>query len=299
LVTDFEAQVRQFALAAWPDFGWSQAEVRVGAFHTVAIPPDGPVLRLTTGSHFRRRAQREARTLQILTGIVLPVPIPRVLAGPVDSAHWSATLITRVPGAQAGDISRTSHQRTEAYAALLAALEATGTSALSSLPVPRTWCGGAEWPAIGQDDLIPLLDQDARRPALTRVWELLQVEDPGARVLCHGDFGPHNILWHQDRAAGLIDLDHACLGDPAIDLAPLIGFHGLQAIRPMARSGALKRAMFHRATLPLQVAAAAHLNGSYELRDHALRNFTARNGSGTLFDPTGFTPADLPGNPAR
>jgi aminoglycoside phosphotransferase (APT) family kinase protein len=117
-------------------------------------------------------------------------------------------------------------------------------------------------------------------------------------VLCHGDFGPHNILWHQDRAAGLIDLDHACLGDPAIDLAPLIGCHGVQAIRPIARPDALKRAMFHRATLSLQVAAAAHLNGSYELRDHALRNFTSRNDNGTLFDPSGATPADLPDSPA-
>lgn len=93
--------------------------------------------------------------------------------------------------------------------------------------------------------------------------------------------------------AGLIDLDHACVGDPAIDLAPLIGFHGLQPIRPLADPETLRRALIHRATLPLQVAAAAHLNGSYELRDHALNNFATRNARGTLFEPTGMTPADL------
>jgi aminoglycoside phosphotransferase (APT) family kinase protein len=298
-VTGFEALVRQFALAGWPDFDWSQAEVRVGAFHTVAVPPDGPVLRFTTGSHYRLRARREARTLQILTAVALPAPIPQVLAGPVDSDRWSATLITRVPGTETDDLNRASHQRTETYADLLTALQATETATLSSLPAPRTWCGGTEWPDIVRSDLAPLLDQDARRQALTRVSELLEVEDPSASVLCHGDFGPHNILWHQDRAVGLIDLDHACLGDPAIDLAPLIGFHGLGAIRLIARPDTLRRAMFHRATLSLQVAAAAHLNGSGELRDHALRNFTSRNASGTLFDPTGATPADLSDNPAR
>jgi aminoglycoside phosphotransferase (APT) family kinase protein len=102
-VTDVEVKLRDYALREWPGFNWSRAEVRVGAFHTVIIPPTGPILRLTTGNHFDTRAQREARTLQTMARIPLPVPIPHVLAGPVAADDWSATLITRVPGSQADE----------------------------------------------------------------------------------------------------------------------------------------------------------------------------------------------------
>jgi aminoglycoside phosphotransferase (APT) family kinase protein len=164
---------------------------------------------------------------------------------------------------------------------------------MPDLPPPRTWCGGSQWPNLVQQDLAPLLNTDAQRSASDRVTQLLDVEDVSAGVLCHGDFGPHNILWDQDHPASLIDLDHACVGDPAIDLAPLIGFHGLQAIRPIAPPSTLQRAMIHRATLSLQVAAAAHINRSFDLRDHALRNFANRTAQGTLFEPTGMTPTDI------
>jgi hypothetical protein len=48
--------------------------------------------------------------------------------------------------------------------------------------------------------------------------------------------------------------------------------------------------MRHRASLPLQVAAAAELTGDQHLRDHALTNFTTRLAAGTLYDPAGARP---------
>lgn len=291
-MTDEEVKIRDYARVEWPAVDWTNAAVRVGAFHIVVIPSTGPILRLTTGIHFDTRAQREARTLQAIAGVALPVPIPHVIAGPVESDDWSATLITRVPGHQIDDVTTATPERIQSYADLLTALHAAKPSTMHELPARRTWCGGDEWPALVRHELAPLLNPDAQRSASDRIAQLLDIE-ASPSVLCHGDFGPHNILWNDNRPASLIDLDHACIGDPAIDLAPLIGFHGLPAIRPIADRETLRRAMIHRATLSLQVAAAAHLNGSFDLRDHALDNFATRNAQGTLFEPTGMTPANL------
>lgn len=93
---DVEGRLRDFALGEWPGIDWTHAEVRVGAFHTVVIPPSGPILRATTGNEFGIRAQREARTLESMARIALPVPVPHLLAGPVEADDWGATLITRV-----------------------------------------------------------------------------------------------------------------------------------------------------------------------------------------------------------
>lgn len=292
-MTDAQVQLRDYALAEWPGIDWARAEVRVGAFHTVAIPPTGPILRITTGNQFSIRAEREARILQAMARIALPVPIPHLLAGPVEADDGSATLITRMPGSQTDDVTTVNPGRIQSYVDLLAAFHAADPATMSDLPAPRTWCGGPQWPTLVRQELAPLLNVDARRSASDRIAQLLDTEDAGPGVVCHGDFGPHNILWDEDHPASLIDLDHACVGDPAIDIAPLIGFHGFQAIRPIADADTLRRAMIHRATLSLQVAAAAHLNGSYELRGHALKNFTSRHAQGTLFEPTGMRPEDL------
>jgi hypothetical protein len=53
----------------------------------------------------------------------------------------------------------------------------------------------------------------------------------------------------------------------------------------------LRRAMLHRATLSLQVAASAELCHDYSLRDFALNNFTRRWNAQTLYDPDGHVPS--------
>jgi len=153
----------------------------------------------------------------------------------------------------------------------------------------RAWCGGSAWPAIVEAHLLPRMRPRVQVSAAQRVEAVFTMESDDT-VFCHGDFGPHNILWNGDRPTGLIDLDHACLGDPAIDLAPLIGFHGAAAVASLCSPEELRRAMIHRATLSLQVAAAAHLAGLEGLRDHALANFARRVADGTLFDPGGLAP---------
>lgn len=262
-----------------------------GAFHLVLTAPNGPSLRATLGERGRERSRREASTLETLDAAQLPLTIPQVLDGPlwVDTARTWVTCLTTVPGAPAADLAECSAQRLSAYADILTALRAA-TSGCGPLPPVRAWCGGEEWAEVVQRDLIPRLEPAVGGVAAERVDAVLEAESAVEPTLCHGDFGPHNILWSTGRAVSVIDVDHACLGDPAIDIAPLISFHGASHLASLCSADTLRRAMLHRATLPLQVAASAHLAGLGQLRDHALGNVTRRVADGTLFDPTGEPP---------
>jgi hypothetical protein len=80
--------------------------------------------------------------------------------------------------------------------------------------------------------------------------------------------------------------DHACWGDVAIDIAPLVAAFGAAQAAEFVDRPTVYRAMIHRASLPLQVASAAEITGDTKLRDHALRNFSSRLERGTLYDPS-------------
>lgn len=279
------------ALSRWPEHQWHAGDLHHGAFHFVLIAPNGPSIRATLGQHGRERSRREANTLLTLEAAQLPLTIPQVLDGP----HWAKpprtwmTSLTTVPGSPAADLTTCSTQRISAYAAIMNTLRAA-SSACDSLPPVRAWCGGDRWPDIVQRDLIPRLGTPLGGVATERVETLLEAESHVESTLCHGDFGPHNILWSEEKVASVIDFDHACMGDPAIDIAPLISFHGASRLTSLGSAETIRRAMLHRATLPLQVAASAHLAGLGQLRDHALANFAQRSAERTLFDPNGETP---------
>ena len=57
------------------------------------------------------------------------------------------------------------------------------------------------------------------RPPSGAAWS----SGPGAsapgEIICHGDFGPWNGVWHGDHIAGLIDFDHARPAPPLFDIA--------------------------------------------------------------------------------
>lgn len=275
------------ALARWPEHDWPAATSHHGAFHLVLTLPDGPTLRAVLGQRGQERSEREAGTLTAVGAAAMPVPVPHVLDGPHqdDATGLWMTLLSTVPGVPTSDLDSCTDQRLRQYAGLLGALRAASPAVGGSLPPVRAWCGGEDWPHIVRCDLLPRLSRSAAAVAEQRVQGVLEAEQGIEPVLCHGDFGPHNILWAQGSAASLIDLDHACLGDPAIDLAPLIGFHGATRVAELAAPEVIERARAHRATLPLQVAAAAQLAGIGQLRDHALGNVERRVAEGTLFDP--------------
>lgn len=155
---------------------------------------------------------------------------------------------------------------------------------LTGLPAARSWCGGDSWP-----DIVERIRADAgtrvRKAAQIVVREVLSLEEEVTPSLVHGDLGPHNILWDDSGAPGLIDFDNACPADPAIDVAPLIGFYGAAKVGEIVDADVLARAKVYRASLPLQVAAGAALGADRKLQSHALWNFVRRLEAESLHDP--------------
>lgn len=47
------------------------------------------------------------------------------------------------------------------------------------------------------------------RPPDTTCWSTRTAGPVGDEVVCHGDFGPWNTVWHGTRPVGIIDWDHA------------------------------------------------------------------------------------------
>lgn len=280
------------AAAAWtrrsfPQVSWSGAAAVSGAFHTVVLGARH-VARVSSGREHADRAGREWRTAVAIADAVgdstSGIVVPEVVTDLVSDAEFSGYLLSRLPASDEPP-SEWAIVR-PAYERLLDLLSTTAVR--EPLPPARSWCGGERWLDIVARDLAPLMGDDAR--AAESAAQAVDDLPRSAPALVHGDLGPHNILWRGSDAAALIDWDHACLDDPAIDVAPLIGFYGARSIREIASGEVVSRALLHRATLPLQVAAAAHTVGDAALRDHALRNFRSRLHDGTLHDPGGDRP---------
>ncbi|WP_180357555.1 phosphotransferase family protein [Streptomyces sp. NP160] len=283
---DSLAQLRAWASSAFPAQDWRRAEHHHGAFHDVLVLPGEVALRAPLGGGGLARATREVGVLRAVEQVSLGVAVPPALSDVVQHGEQCGYLVGALPGAAepapAWPLLR------DAFAALLDQLAATSTHL--DLPPPRTWCGGSCFPAVVAPDLLSLLGGCAAL-AERAVSALLELPPPRRPGLVHGDFGGHNLLWADGRPSALIDWDHACTGDPATDVAPLVGAHGVAAVSEVVEDDeVLQRAMVHRATLPLQVAAAAHLAGRWALRDHALGSFARRCEEGTLHDPTGAVP---------
>lgn len=281
--------VRAWAAEIWPQIDWQGAEVRNGAFHLVVLPHEGPILRATRGSGHATRMRRELGVLKTLERVGLSLPAPKPESEPFFDTDQSGVLVSWVPGHHGPDRDW-DEALSWTYRKLLDELVAVDVAAVADLPEPRAWCGGSGWSNLITNELLGLLDASVRTAAVEAVSAVLEYEQAVEQRLCHGDFGPHNLLWRDGEVVGWIDMDHSCVGDPAIDLAPLVGFYGADAVESMADRASVDRAMIHRATLALQVGAAAHLNGYLSLRDHALANFTRRHQQGVGYDPGGRQP---------
>ena len=298
-----EPDLRAWANHAWPEHDWSVARVAHGAFHHVLLLST-VVARVATGDRGRQRTEREASVLAAVTALRLSVATPAVLGPPVTTYGRSGQRTTVVAGEHREQAPW--REVREGFAALLSQLAAVpvadgrgvagageavmSSSATGGLGAPRQWCGGAAWPQLVTEHLAPHLSAAAGTAAGQVVAAVLAAERGVPAGFVHGDLGPHNVLWTGRHISGLIDLDHAAVADPAIDVAPLVGRYGARQVAEIVPGEVVQRAMVHRASLSLQVAAAAELAGQAGLRDHALRNFTHRLANGTLYDPGGHRP---------
>lgn len=266
---------------AWPELPWDRAQFRRGAFHHVAVLGEDAVVRVVFGLRHAQSTISETANLAAFPCAGLPFGMPSVMGSPVHGDGWSAQVNSFVAG---------EHRPLELWAAVRGALGVVVAAVTDLVPVSsglrpvREWCGAGQWPAVVAGITADLPPREAKAAAKV-VADVLAAEEPVVPRIVHGDLGLHNVLWKGAEISGLVDFDNACVGDPAMDLAPLVGAFGAAAVTEIADADLVARAQLHRASLSLQVAAAAELAGDANLRDFALGNFGARFRSGTLYDP--------------
>ena len=228
-------------------------DTRIFAFRLGGAPTvfSGPlILRLLGLHHDPTRVRRERATQNALAG--LGYPAPRALLATTDTAPLGGAclIMERLPGksllqARFFNISRVlveTQLRLHALDAevLLRALDQEGLAASAA---------GA--PTISRDmvtldgHLAQLEDRvvrgalDGLRPAMT--WLLAhRPPEPARRVICHGDFHPHNILVSGSAVTGVIDWPNAIVADPAYDVAATKTILSLTPVELSAASGALR-----------------------------------------------------------
>jgi Ser/Thr protein kinase RdoA (MazF antagonist) len=259
--------------------GWTSPVYSHGAFHHVAVLGSTGVVRVSFAANHEAQIARQSAALLAVGSVGLKTRIPRLLRT-LTGDTWSAMACTFIEGAHTAD--RPWPEVRHHFAAILDDLQ--GAQLLTGLPAARSWCGGNSWPEV-----VERITADAgtrvRKAAQMVMREVLSLGDEVTPSLVHGDFGPHNILWDESGVPGLIDFDNACAADPAIDIAPLIGFYGAAKVAEVVDADVLARAKVYRASLPLQVAAAAALGADRKLQNYALSNFARRLEEGSLHDP--------------
>lgn len=228
-------------------------DTRIFAFRLSGVPAtfSGPlILRLLGPHHDPARVLRERATQNALAG--LGYPAPRVLLATTDTAPLGGAclIMERLPGkplleARVFNISRVlveTQLRLHALGAeaLLRALDEEGLAS-----------GAAGVPAIGRDTItleghLAQLESrivrgslDGLRPAMAWLLERRPPE-PGRRVICHGDFHPHNILVSGSTVTAVIDWPNTIVADPAYDVAATKTILSLTPVELSAVPGALR-----------------------------------------------------------
>lgn len=268
---------------AFPGTEWNDAVVAHGAFHSVAVSArQGLTARLLSGTRHKARAVLEHRTVEACASLRLSVQVPYPLSRtPVSTRLHSAYLIEYLPG----ETRRDSVWSSAVGHALLDLLEELrDVTPPPGLRAPLAWAGGTAWPAL-VDGMTHHWDREQRAAARSAVADAEALTHAGPDVLVHGDFGIHNVLWDHDRPLALIDWDNACVASQVLDIAPLVGHFGVDRLARYLPREELVDAARYRASLPLQVAAAAEIVGDEDLRERALATFLVKFRDGTLEDP--------------
>lgn len=261
----------------WPSLPWHAARFGHGAFHGVVELPD-VVVRIAFGNDHRQRTVAEAENCRRFRALPHGITVPDVLLDPVSTSAWTAVAQTRVRGRPLTDAAWS--EARSVYLPLLDRLRSVSTSDASAqaLRPVRAWCGGPRWPELVEELFGRMPSATVRRRASDVVGRLLDAEADAPVGVVHGDLNGFNVLVGPAGTA-LIDVDHAAVGDYAIDCSWLVRAFPIEELRRDLSHDILSRARLHLAAGSLQVAAAAFVIGDEALLLHALENFAARSGT--------------------
>lgn len=173
--------------------------------------------------------------------------IPRPLTGTKTVKGHTAVGLTWVEGSH-----RTADVPAETLRHLLEQLWETDTSDFDSyLDRPGQHWGGHRRRHVILDEVVPLLLPRNRALAREAIHDLADLDVVTPRLV-HSDLMSRNMLWQGRSLSGVIDWDHACLGDPAQDVASLALCFGWDTLDSVLDPDIMRRARLHARIVPMQ-----------------------------------------------
>ena len=121
---------------------------------------------------------------------------------------------------------------------------------------PGQHWGGHRRRHVLLDQVLPLLLPRTRDRAMSAIEDLVALENVTPQLV-HGDLMGSNMLWDGEHLVGVIDWDHACMSDPAYEVASLGLWFGWSSVRDATDPESYERAKLHARIFPLQAIAYA------------------------------------------
>ncbi|GEM_PF-1714089 len=236
---------------------------------------DGLLFRFPRCAEAVEAMEREIALLRILQEYLpLPIPNPKHSSQGTHEVGRAFMGFARLPGKpfskgllECVDGEETVQRLAEQLASFLFALHQFPLAQAAHLSLPES-PNREVLEALylkAREELFPQMPPDRQAQVTTQFETFLNIPEHFAvtPVLVHGNFGPETILYDakERRISGVIDFSRACLGDPALDFARLVGPAGygedfLQRWIPIYPnlSMLLERAKFYAVVVALEEA---------------------------------------------
>lgn len=257
----------------YPDLEVSDLRTDRGQFNDVLVVDGELIFRFPRYARAAEALETETAILRALKGRV-PLPVPDPIYTRVEPSTGRQTLMgyRMIPGEPLwnetvdaiGD-GETLRRLATQLADFLRALHSVPVSTIGlDLPITDDAHYWSDMYGAFRQELFGFMRLDARR-AVERSYEAFLGEPRNFQwrpVLRHGDFGGSNILydpWARS-ISGVIDFGSAGLGDPAVDLGPIVGYGEAfvrwfyMAYPELASPAVVERTWFYRSTYALQQA---------------------------------------------
>lgn len=219
--------------------------VPTGSSHLVVEIDKRISVRIAKNPVARKNLARRSEVLRRLPDYHFNIPRP--LTRTIIAKGHTAVGLTWVAGTH-----RTGGVAAEQLGRLLEQLWATDTSTFDGfLDRPGQHWGGHKRRHVILDEVVPMLLPRNRDLAREAINDLAELEVVRPRLV-HSDLMSHNMVWQGDHLSGVIDWDHACLGDPAQDAASLALCFGWDTLDRVLPPEIMHRARLHSRIVPMQ-----------------------------------------------